>query len=332
MTMDGVRLEAPARDLDVTVAPLARPALGAGEALVAVRAAGVNRSDLLNVRGLLPIVSWPRIPGRDFAGEVIDGPPALRGRRVWGVGGHDLGFSRDGSHAQYAALPVAALAEIPDALSFEQAAACGLPFFTAGLALLRLAPPSAGATVLVTGAAGGVGSAAVEIARWRGATVLAAVRGAAEAAAVRERGVAVVIDTAAQDLEAAVVAAVGADAVDVVVDTVGPPVFPAAAAVLGPDGRLVAMTAPPVAPVEVDLGRIYRMRQGLLGLSTVAYSAAEAAAVLRELCGALADGSVAPPDVGARFPLARIAEAYAAVDAGTVLGRTLVLPDGARQG
>jgi NADPH2:quinone reductase len=323
--MRGVRLTEPTPALDVNVGELEMPTAGRGEVVVAVRAAGVNRSDVLNVKGVLPIVNWPRTPGRDYAGEVVDGPSEHVGRRVWGTGGHDLGFTRDGSHAECLTLPADALVDIPPELSFEDAAACGLPLFTAGLALLRLAPVRAGGVVLVIGAAGGVGSAAVELARWRGATVMAAVKDAVEAAAVRERGIESVVDTSAVDLGEAVMDATAGAGVDVVVDTVGPPVYPAAAAVLGLDGRLVAITAPPVAPVEIDLGRVYRMRHQIIGLSTVAYDVGDIARLLRELAEPLACGEVAPPPVGARFALDQVAAAYAAVDAGSVRGRTLLV-------
>jgi NADPH:quinone reductase len=325
MRMRGVRLTEPAPALDMTLSELEMPTAASDEVVVAVRAAGVNRSDVLNVKGVLPIVNWPRVPGRDYAGEVVDGPSGHRGRRVWGTGGHDLGFSRDGTHAEYLTLPADALVDIPPGLSFEEAAACGLPFFTAGLALLRLAPVRAGGVVLVTGAAGGVGSAAAELARWQGATVLAAVKDEAEAAAVRERGIESVFDTSAVDLGEAVTDATAGAGVDVVVDTVGPPLFPATAAVLGLDGRLVAMTAPHVAPVEIDLGRVYRMRQQVIGLSTVAFDVGEIAYVLREVAQPLIRGEVSPPPVGARFPLERAAAAYSAVDAGAVRGLTLLV-------
>jgi NADPH:quinone reductase len=142
---------------------------------------------------------------------------------------------------------------------------------------------------------------------------------------VRRRGIETVFDTSAVDLGEAVMETTAGAGVDVVVDTVGPPVFPAAAAVLGLDGRLVAITAPPVGPVEIDLGRVYRMRQQIIGLSTVAYDVGEIAGLLREVAGPVARGEVAPPPVGARFPLEEIAAAYAAVDAASVCGRTLLV-------
>src|ERR1700729_4375077 len=71
-----------------------------GEALVEVKAAGINPSDVKNVQGVMHGTTLPRIPGRDFAGVVVSGPSDWVGKEVWGTGG-DIGFTRDGSHAQY---------------------------------------------------------------------------------------------------------------------------------------------------------------------------------------------------------------------------------------
>ncbi len=319
----GIRLEQPEQPSAVTT--FAPADLPAGEVRVAVRAAGVNRSDLLNVAGLLPITTWPRVPGRDFAGVVVDGPEELVGLEVWGAGGGDLGFSRDGSHADHVHLPAAALVLKPERLGFDEAAACGLPFLTAALALLRLTRVRAGDVVLVAGAAGGVGSAALELARWQGARVVALVKDAEEAASVRGRGFGDVVNGSAEDASAALGAIVEAGA-DIAVDCVGPPVFDVLTAALGPGGRLVAMTSPPSAPVVLDLGRLYRMHQQVIGLSTVAFDVVAAAELLRELLPGLESGALRPPAIGARFGLEAVAEGYAAAASGTVAGRILLTP------
>src|SRR5919107_3812309 len=131
------------------------------EVLIQVHAAAVNRSDVLNARGSFPFTTLPRIPGRDFAGVVVEGPQELVGTEVWGTGGGELGFIRDGSHARYLAVSKNAVAPKSDTLSLEEAAASGLTYVTAESALIELGGVSSGETVLVTGAAGGVGSAAV---------------------------------------------------------------------------------------------------------------------------------------------------------------------------
>src|SRR5215216_2016156 len=83
---------------------VAKPDAGDGAVLVEIHAAAVNRSDALNARGSFPFTTLPRIPGRDFAGIVVEGPRELVGTEVWGTGGGELGFIRDGSHARYLAV------------------------------------------------------------------------------------------------------------------------------------------------------------------------------------------------------------------------------------
>ena len=114
---------------------LAKPVPAAGEVLVEVRATGVNPSDIKNVLGLFPYTTTPRIPGRDFAGVVVAGPEQLLGQAVWGGSGQGCGFYRDGCHAQYVAVPGNAVTPLPKALTFAQAATCGVPFITAWDAL-----------------------------------------------------------------------------------------------------------------------------------------------------------------------------------------------------
>src|SRR5271163_880139 len=99
-------------------------------ALVRVIAASINPSDVKNVAGTMKQTTLPRIPGRDFAGVVAVGPAEWTGSAVWGTGG-DTGFTRDGTHAEFIAVPVASLRRKPDNLSFNQAASVGVNYITA---------------------------------------------------------------------------------------------------------------------------------------------------------------------------------------------------------
>src|ERR1700728_2157030 len=146
--------------LEVVVLP--DPVPQPGEALVEVRAAGLNPSDPKKDLDKMAQTTLPRVPGRDFAGVVVDVSAAWRGAEVLGSG-DGLGFTRDGSHAELLAVPEEALVHKPSALSFEQAAAIGVPFMTAWSAL-------------VTAAAAPVGAAACQIAHWRGARVIGTAR------------------------------------------------------------------------------------------------------------------------------------------------------------
>jgi NADPH:quinone reductase-like Zn-dependent oxidoreductase len=101
-----------------------------GYAVVAIRSAGVNPSDVRAVLGGMPHAIWPRTPGRDYAGVVVEGPQQLLGREVWGSGG-DLGIRRDGTHARYLVLPAANLPQKPAGITFAEAGGVGVPFITA---------------------------------------------------------------------------------------------------------------------------------------------------------------------------------------------------------
>jgi NADPH:quinone reductase len=148
-------------DLHMEEVPL--PTAAAGEVLVEVKAAAINPSDIKNVQGKMDETTVPRIPGRDFAGVIVKGPDQLLGRLVFGSGGN-LGFGRDGSHAEYLTIPAAAVLPLPSNLSFEQAAGIGVAYITAWAALVSAAQIQAGETALILGATGAVGSAAARIA------------------------------------------------------------------------------------------------------------------------------------------------------------------------
>src|ERR1700758_5476925 len=164
-------------NLHIEEVPLPTP--GPGEVLVQVKAAAVNPSDIKNVQGKMHETTVPRIPGRDFAGTIVQGLGEVLGQSVFGSGGN-LGFGRDGSHAEFVALPATAVIPLPRNLSFEQAAGIGVAYITAWAALVNAAKIQAGETVLILGATGAVGSAAARIAHKLGAQVIGTVRTASD--------------------------------------------------------------------------------------------------------------------------------------------------------
>ena len=115
----------------------------------------------------MPYAVFPRTPGRDYAGIVIDGPAGLVGREVFGSSG-DLGIRRDGTHATHLVVEADAVVEKPEGVSLEEAAGIGVPFVTAMEGLRRAGMPKAGETVLVIGVNGKVGQAAAQIATLAG--------------------------------------------------------------------------------------------------------------------------------------------------------------------
>ena len=111
--------------------------------LIEVKAAAVNPSDVKAATGLMPYAVFPRTPGRDYAGVVIDGPAGWIGREVFGSSG-DLGIRRDGTHATHLAVEAEAVVEKPKNLSWEEAAGIGVPFVTAMEGFRRAGMPKSG--------------------------------------------------------------------------------------------------------------------------------------------------------------------------------------------
>src|SRR6201981_1179869 len=151
-----------------------RPEPRDGEALVKVKAAAINPSDVKNVEGRFSGTTLPRTPGRDFSGVAVAGTK-YEGEEVWSSG-PGLGITRDGAQAEYVTVPEEALSLKPRTRSLEQAAAIGVPFITAWCALVHAAQLEAGETILIIGAGGAVGQAATQIANWRKARVRGAAR------------------------------------------------------------------------------------------------------------------------------------------------------------
>ena len=288
----------------------------AGEAVVAVRAASINPSDVKNVAGRMRQTVPPRTPGRDFAGIVVDGPSSWLGAQVWGTGG-DIGFKRDGSHAEYLRLPVEALARMPENLEFQQAAAVGVNYVTAQIGL-DYAGLAQGETLVVIGATGGVGGAACVIGAARGARVLAACRGAPAIASPARHAGAELIDITTTDLAAAVAELTRGEGADVIYDCVGrPDLTQAALASLGFRGRLVVIAGTPGEQVPLELIPFYRRECRLIGVDSLKRSAAECAPMMEALRQGFEDGTHPPPAIAAAYDLSRGADAYADVARGT---------------
>ena len=316
-TMQALRLEQFGSPSMLSLQDIAMPALGPGEVLVELHAAAINPSDVKNVAGLFN-ASLPTTPGRDYAGVVAEGDATWLGKKVWGSGA-GFGMVRNGAHAQYLVVASDWLSEMPVGLSMEQAAAVGAPYVTAWTALIDAARLQAGETVLITGAAGAVGQAATQIARWKKARVIGAVRSG------KAPGADAVIDTKTPDLPAEVKALTGGKGVDVVLDTVGGALFEAALKSLGLDGRQVAISSAGTRRVQFDLVDFYRGRQRLLGVDTAKLTGVEIAGIMNALRVGFDEGIFQPPSIRT-WRLDQAAQAYSAVQKGDSQARQILLP------
>ncbi|MFP3515156.1 zinc-binding alcohol dehydrogenase family protein [Pseudomonas sp. SIMBA_077] len=305
--------------LQVVDVPAPTPATG--EIVVQVKAAGLNPSDVKNVLGRFAYTTLPRIPGRDFAGVVVEGPPACVGQAVWGTG-KDLGFYRDGSHAGYLTVPISAIALKPQALSFEQAASIGVPYTTAWDALQRSGVVS-GTRLLVIGANGAVGAAALNLAKVLGANVLAAVRRPEHACLLREQGQQVIV-LEQPDALAGQVNAVFAEGAEVIVDTTGH-WLPAAVPALAMFGRLAIIAAPLDGHVQLPALALYRKGGLLVGVNSLLYNSTECARMLNQFGQFFDQGLLPLPSDVEAVPLVDGVASYAAVDAGRS-GKVVLIP------
>jgi NADPH:quinone reductase len=296
---------------------------GAGEARVRIEAASINPSDVKNVQGLMAQTVLPRTPGRDYAGVVDAGPRDWMGAAVWGTGG-DTGFTRDGTHAQQIVVPVTSLRRKPAALSFDQAASVGVNFIAAWRGLVDGAALRPGETVLVIGAAGGVGNAGVQIAHRIGARIIGVDRRPAPPGSmILDVGTSLIGDGA--DIPSALLQANDGLGADVVLDTVGGVMFPHALACLALRGRLLELSATGARAVSFDLADFYHNESRLIGVDTLKLDLAASADVLEALAPGFEAGEYRSAPIARTFPMDGAVAAYNAVALGE-RGRVVLRP------
>jgi NADPH2:quinone reductase len=286
--------------LRIEEVPIPEP--GEGEALVQVKAAAINPSDIGNVAGHFKKTTLPRTPGRDFAGIAVKGMHH-EGAEVWGSSGK-LGIVHDGSHAEYVVVPAETLSLKPKSLSMAQAAAIGVPYITAWASVVSAAQIQPGETILVIGAAGAVGQAAIQIATWKQARVIGADRRSDPIA-----GAEAVIDTQTEDLEKWVLKLTAGKGVDAVFDTVGGPMFEPALRSLRFGGRQVAIASPGHPRVSLNLTDFYHNFSRLLGVDSYGLTSRQVAEIEDELRLGFETGALKPPPIEI-VPFEKAVDAY----------------------
>ena len=311
-----VRLDGPAA---VEVRDVPEPPRAPQEVLVDVAAVGVNFPDVLQTKGLYQ--HRPELPytmGAELAGtvrEVPDGSPLAPGDRV-------AAFTSTGAFAEVAAVDADHILPLPDNVSFEAGAGLPMNYLTAHFALLVRGHLQAGQAVLVHGAAGGVGTACVQLAAALGATVIAVVSSDAKAEVARAAGA-----THAVPVDGFRDAVKELGGVDLVVDPVGGDRFTDSLRCLRPLGRLlvIGFTAGEIPTVKVN--RLLLNNIDAVGVGWGAYALGRpgyAAGQWDELVPHLRSGALDPP-IGARFPLEKAAEALAQIDERRVLGKIILM-------
>ena len=304
------------------------PQPGKGEVLVEVHAASVNFPDLLVINGSYQnLPPRPFVPGKDLAGVV-----AAVGKGVTRVkpGDRVLAQIEHGAFAERAVVREVLCFVMPASMSYAQGAAMGLVYLTAHNALLERAQFRAGETVLVTGAAGGVGLAAVQLAKALGAIVVAAVSSEEKAQVARASGADHVVRTDVPDLRESfrkqVYDAVGQRGIDLVLDSVGGDVFDACLRVMAWCGRLVIIGFAAGRIPEVKAGYLLVKNISLIGLQSSDYRERTPEVVRKayEHLFALYEQGKIKPHVMAAYPLQEYLAALRTVQDRKVLGKVVI--------
>jgi putative PIG3 family NAD(P)H quinone oxidoreductase len=299
---------------------IARPEPGPGQILIKVKAAGVNRPDLLQrLGGYPPPPGAPTTMGLEVAGEVVH--PAGR----WKAGDRVCALLGGGGYAEYAACDARHALPIPKGLDFVQAAGLPETVFTVYANVFEHGALKAGETFMVHGATSGIGTTAIQMAKAAGAKVIATARGAEKAREAQALGADVAVDTTAEDF-AEVARREGG--VDVVLDMVGGDYFAKELDALKTGGRIVFIAALGGGEITVPVFRIMQKRAVVTGSTLRPRDADEkarlAAEVERVVWPWIEAGEVKTV-VDATFPLAEAAKAHAHLEAGAHLGKVVLV-------
>jgi len=323
-----VKTHGPLENLILEEVPTPQP--GPGEVLIDVYAASVNFPDLLVIAGTYQILpARPFSPGKDLAGIVS---AVGAGVTCCKPGDRVAAQHEYGAYAQACVVPEQNCYPLPPEISFIDAAAMGIAYPTAHFALVERAQYQAGETVLINGAAGGVGIATIQVAKALGATVVASVSSAAKAALAKDNGADHVIRTDVpnlrDDFRDQVIKAVGKRGVDIIVDPVGGAVFDASLRVIAWSGRLIVVGFAEGRIPEIKAGHLLVKNISLIGLQYSAYrdrQAHKVQAVQAQLFDWHRAGKI-KPHVMAAYPLAQYQEALRVVRDREVVGKVVICP------
>ncbi len=311
--MKAIRIREPGPPDVLEAVELPDPRPGPGQVLVRVRAAGVNRADLLQRRGLYPPPpeAPTDVPGLEFAGEIAEPGDGEGG---WDEGDRVMGLLGGGGYATLASVHASHLLRIPPGLSFVQAGAVPEVFLTAADALFVRGSLARRESVLVHSAGGGVGTAALQLARLAGAASVMGSASAPKLAAIREAGLPL---DAGLDRSAPFASLVrehtGGTGVDVILDTVGASYWEENLGSLAPLGRLVVVGLMGGSEVALDLRRLMRLRATVVGTVLRARSVEEKAALTDDFARSFLPGfetGALKPVVDRTWPLEGAADAH----------------------
>ncbi|WP_332701661.1 NAD(P)H-quinone oxidoreductase [Devosia sp.] len=302
------------------------PACRDGEVLIRIAAAGVNGPDLAQRRGHYdPPPDASPLPGLEVAGEIAALGHGVSGRQL---GDRVMALTNGGGYAEYVAVPAGQVLPVPANWTLEEAAALPETWFTITQTLVMRAGLEPGMTVLVHGAAGGIGGAAIQIATILGARAIGVVSSPAKADYARRLGAIATIDYTSEDIAVRALELTGGKGVDRVVDIIGGPMAERNIAACARGGHIVQVSTLDGATASISLRAIMAKQLTLSGSTlrpqTPAVKAAIAGRIRAELLPGLSQPGFVKPAI-TFFPMAAAADAHRAMEARSHLGKIVLV-------
>ena len=325
--MQAVEIERPGGPevLRLTTRPRPRPA--PGELLIRVAAAGVNRPDVLQREGKYPVPPGASdIPGLEVAGTVVETAADVT---AWKPGDLVCALLAGGGYAEYCVAPAPQCLPVPRGLDLVSAAAIPETFFTVWTNVFERGHLAPGQSLLVHGGSGGIGTAAIALARAFGARVFATAGSAAKCRATEDLGAERAIDYREEDFVAVVKEATGGRGVDLILDMVGGDYTPRNLDALAIEGRLIQIAFLKSPKVEINLAVVMQKRLTITGSTLRPRSVAEKGAIadaLRSQVWPLLEAGTVRPVIHCTFPLAAAADAHRLMESSLHIGKILLLP------
>jgi len=323
--MRAIVIDQPGDEDVLRVGEVPRPAVGSGEVRVRIAAAGVNRADLNQRRGLYP----PPPGASEILGLECSGTITGIGTGVtdFEPGQPVMALLAGGGYAEEVVVPSVCVMHIPDGLTDAEAAAIPEVFITAFLNLFLTGGLDTGDTALVHGGSGGVGTAAIQLAKTAGARVLVTAGSPERCARCLELGADAAFNHREEDFAARTLEDTGGSGVDVVLDCIGGLYLERHLEVLTVGGRLVVIGLQGGATAEIDLARLMRRRLSVTGSTLRARPVEEKGRIIRAFLdrfGADLEGGRIKPVIDRVLPIEEAADAHRAMAAGEVFGKLVL--------
>lgn len=321
-----------------------RPEAKHGEVLVRVAFCGVCHLDLILRQGIRSRLSLPRVLGHELAGTIVGLGEAVTGFAIGDrvvtsnfqacaqchycrIGrpslcrqsGGDIGQTRDGGYAQFAVLPAVNIVRVPDQLPLEHAALAACVYGPPFKALIRSCRLQPGESLIVTGASGGLGTAALQIAEKIGARAIAITSSASKAESLRSEGAVEIVVSPDGDFGQQVRDLTGGRGADAAIELVGSPTFAGTLRGLAPGGRCAIVGELHGNPVEINLGLLILKEWEFFGVQSASPSE------LADVLSFMVDAGI-NPQIDAIFELDRAADAHRAIANRQTTGRILLRP------